>query len=263
MFTVGEPLPAPTLAATGKAPRVLTLSRYYPRREELAAGVLDGGAAYELADVGGWLATPDGPAQRRKHVYLIEAGSILNTAGGRTVAGCLVDVRPTYTSQNGRLTIRCTAMDLRSLCLWARRGNGDQTAQIYRLTITTLTPLHIGVGQVLRRDYDYAVHRGATWVIDNAKLADEIYASADGTRGHSLVAGRPAAEVLTPKDFRPDSPLFRYILQDEPQAQSTGAIIQEVTKNPWDQPYIPGSSLKGIPPYRLPGRSFPPAEAAV
>lgn len=76
------------------APRVMTLSRYNPTNDEIAAGVLSEGASYELIDVGGWLATPGGPAQRRKRVRMIEAGSVLVNA--IPITGQLVDVKPEY-----------------------------------------------------------------------------------------------------------------------------------------------------------------------
>jgi CRISPR-associated protein Csm4 len=98
-FTV-EPVPAPSLPPVAGAPRVVTLSRYNPTEEELKAGVLGEEASYELVDVGGWLISPDGPAQRRKRVRMIEAGSVLVQPQGVALTGRIVDVRPEY-EQNG------------------------------------------------------------------------------------------------------------------------------------------------------------------
>ncbi|MCZ7539281.1 MAG: type III-A CRISPR-associated RAMP protein Csm4 [Anaerolineae bacterium] len=89
-----EPTNPPDLLSPQHAPRVMTLSRYNPTEEELQAGVLGEGASYELVDVGGWLASPGGPAQRRKRVRMIEAGSIL--AAPVPVVGRIVDVCPEY-----------------------------------------------------------------------------------------------------------------------------------------------------------------------
>ncbi len=89
-----ERVAPPNLPSPQQAQRVMTLSRYNPTEEELQAGVLDAGASYELVDVGGWLASPDGPAQRRKRVRMIEAGSVL--AAPVPVVGRIVDVRPEY-----------------------------------------------------------------------------------------------------------------------------------------------------------------------
>lgn len=93
-FTVKNDLPVPKLPSTSGTSRVVTLSRYYPTPTEIKAGVLEGEAAYDLVKIGGWLATPTGPAQRRKSVYLVEAGSILNHTV--PISGALVDVRPDY-----------------------------------------------------------------------------------------------------------------------------------------------------------------------
>lgn len=79
-------------------PRVMTLSRYLPRPEELHANVLQGGASYELVTIGGWLASIGNPAQRRKRIRMIEVGSILDTPQGMPIIGQIVDVRPEYDS---------------------------------------------------------------------------------------------------------------------------------------------------------------------
>ncbi len=89
-----ESIAVPRLPDVAGAPRAMTLSRYNPTREELQAGVLGETASYELVDVGGWLASPDGPAQRRRRVRMIEAGSVLQHV--TEIVGRIVDVRPQY-----------------------------------------------------------------------------------------------------------------------------------------------------------------------
>src|ERR1700690_1187494 len=42
----------------------------------------------------------------------------------------------------------------------------------YDLTVTTLTPVHIGTGRVLLHGYDYAIHAKKTWVINQSALLD-------------------------------------------------------------------------------------------
>ncbi len=80
----------------------LTLSRYYPRFEEIEAGVLYGEhTAYTLVNVGGWMYSYGVASQRRRRVRMIEVGSVLN--GSKThILGQLVDVRPMY-ENNERL----------------------------------------------------------------------------------------------------------------------------------------------------------------
>ena len=114
--------------------------------------------------------------------------------------------------------------------------------EIWRVTIETLSPLHIGTGNTLRRGYDFDVHDGKTWVVNDETLAELLY----GYEGfESLVAGAPLRDLLSSDDFQADSVLFRYVMDGEPEAQSTNAEVREQIKDVWDRPYIPGSSLKG------------------
>ena len=85
---------APALPSADRTNHVMALSRYNPTPGEWEAGVLGAGASYELVDIGGWMAAPGLPAQRRKRVRLIEAGSVLVNTG--PVTGRIVDVRPEY-----------------------------------------------------------------------------------------------------------------------------------------------------------------------
>lgn len=114
----------------------------------------------------------------------------------------------------------------------------------YRLTITTLSPLHIGTGTILRQGYDYVVHGGKTWVFDADVLAETLYQE-DQHRFKQMADGCPAGDLIYPHEYKPDNPLFRYVLPGAVRAGSKGAELQEQLKDPWDRPYIPGSSLKG------------------
>ncbi len=115
---------------------------------------------------------------------------------------------------------------------------------VYQLTITTLSPLHIGTGNTLHQGYDYVTHQGQTWVFDADVLADMLYEQ-NPDDFQRMVQGAPAADLIRPGEYQPDSPLFRYIMRGEPRSKGRGAELQEQIKDPWDRPYIPGSSLKG------------------
>lgn len=95
-FTLHPLAALPELPPAARAPRVMTLSRYLPQDEEVAAGVLGPDAAYELVQVGGWLHSPDAAAQRRRRIRMIEAGSVLAQPAGTPLVGRMVDVRPVY-----------------------------------------------------------------------------------------------------------------------------------------------------------------------
>lgn len=114
---------------------------------------------------------------------------------------------------------------------------------VFDVSISLLTPLHIGSGKELLRDYDYVTHGGRTWVV-NADAFLEHLQRPDGSFDERIF-GLPAAELLTPQDFREDAGFFRYVLPGQPRAQGHGAVLREQYKDAFDRPYIPGSSLKG------------------
>jgi CRISPR-associated protein Csm5 len=111
---------------------------------------------------------------------------------------------------------------------------------IYDVQVSLLTPLHIGNGRELMNEYDYAIRNGKTWRIDERTLLDDI-----PLNDSRLKAARPPAEFLRSEDFKPDSPYFRYVLSGTPRSQAEGAVLREQIKNPFDRPYLPGSSVKG------------------
>lgn len=115
-------------------------------------------------------------------------------------------------------------------------------SQRYTLRLMTVSPLHIGSGRELLRDYDYAVHGGRTWRIDEDALLDATLGA--GELDAALLR-RPAAELLQPGDFSPGSDLFRYSVEGEARSQERGARLREQIKDAHDRPYLPGSSLKG------------------
>ncbi len=71
----------------------VTLSRYHPRAGELPA-VFEGSAArYQLASVAGYLHSPGIPSQRRRRLWLVAEGSVLNASPG-AVMGDVTNVGP-------------------------------------------------------------------------------------------------------------------------------------------------------------------------
>lgn len=115
---------------------------------------------------------------------------------------------------------------------------------IYDLTITLLTPLHIGDGDTLFGNFDFAIHNRQTWVIDPEGFAGSLL-DTDDQRFNQILSGTPLPQLLTPQDYDPASPMFRYVLPGVPHRGDTGVEIRSHIKNVYDQPYIPGSSLKG------------------
>ena len=116
--------------------------------------------------------------------------------------------------------------------------------RIYDLTITTLTPVHIGTGRVLLHEYDYAIHARKTWVINQSALLD-AQKDVENLKVAERLATIPPAQLLREPDFRPGSPFFRYVLQGQPCSSGEGIEIQEQFKDVFDGVYLPGSGVKG------------------
>jgi len=111
------------------------------------------------------------------------------------------------------------------------------------LKVTTLSPLHIGTGRELLHEYDYAVHNKQTWrlnedaILEAQDISDPSFAA--------VLAKTPPANLLRPQDYQISSRYFRYVIQGVPRSTAEGAQLREQIKNINDQPYLPGSSLKG------------------
>lgn len=113
----------------------------------------------------------------------------------------------------------------------------------YDVTLSLLTPMHIGNGRELLNEYDYAIHKGKTWRINEDALLDEQ--DVDDPRLAEQLARTKPKDLLNPADFHADSGLFRYVLEGTPRSEAEGAVLREQIKTPFDKPYLPGSSLKG------------------
>lgn len=107
------------------------------------------------------------------------------------------------------------------------------------VTVHVLTPLHIGTGRKLVRDYDFVARNGRTYRLREDQLAEGL-----STRDPKLteqLLRTPSGQLLKPDDLSADSPFVRYVLPGEPQGQE----FREAIKDIQDRPYLPGSSLKG------------------
>ena len=115
--------------------------------------------------------------------------------------------------------------------------------QTYDVTVTLLAPLHIGTGRDLLNRYDYAIHGGKTWRINEDALLDAQ--DVDDPHMADQLARTPPADLIQPAEFREGSAFFRYVMKGTPRSNATGAQLKEQIKDPYDRPYLPGSSLKG------------------
>ncbi|MCS7259675.1 MAG: type III-A CRISPR-associated RAMP protein Csm5 [Anaerolineae bacterium] len=121
--------------------------------------------------------------------------------------------------------------------------SGRDGYRIYRMTVRTLTPLHIGNGRELLNQYDYAIHGGHTWRINEAALLDAQLT--DDPRLADQLAETPPAQLLRAHDFDPQSRFFRYVIKGTPRSTAPGAVLREQLKDAYDRPYLPGTTVKG------------------
>ena len=120
------------LPGAASAKLAYLLSRYHPYSEELPEVLAAEGTAYQLDAVGGWLSSPDGPAQRRKRVLLVSEGSLVALSG--EWAGDVVDVTPAYTNPQGDLPHPVFRFGLALAAGWF--AEGEARCLITRFTIS-------------------------------------------------------------------------------------------------------------------------------
>ncbi|MER2600175.1 MAG: type III-A CRISPR-associated RAMP protein Csm5 [Caldilineales bacterium] len=118
---------------------------------------------------------------------------------------------------------------------------------IIALDIEVLSPLHIGTGKVLQRGYDYTLNKNRTWRINEEALFQEVYSRTSSNQKalNKLLQASPAEDLIEPDDYTQHPEFFRYHMPGQPRAEGKGAEMRECLKTSYDQPYIPGSSLKG------------------
>jgi CRISPR-associated protein Csm5 len=113
---------------------------------------------------------------------------------------------------------------------------------VYSCTITTITPLHIGDGGELRRDFDYVIKDKKTYRLNE----DEIIKAKIKQIEEKLKRGEcpPPGKLLNENDYS-NPRLFRYVLNNVPRSDKPDARLKSCIKDCFDVPYIPGSSIKG------------------
>ncbi len=107
------------------------------------------------------------------------------------------------------------------------------------IQIEVLSPVHVGDGQELLRDIDYVVHGGRTYVVHQEKLLEQFLS--DDDKFDDKLLGQPISQLLQHHDYE-NPELFRYILPGKPKNRP----IRSHVKTVYNQPYIPGSTIKGL-----------------
>lgn len=112
---------------------------------------------------------------------------------------------------------------------------------VYDVSVRTLTPLHIGDGDELKKDFDFAVANGRTYRLDEDAILREKEVEVKPDRYGNYP---PPQRLLAEADYE-NSAYFRYVLSGVPRSSRTDARVKSFIKDVQDRPYIPGSSLKG------------------
>lgn len=125
----------------------------------------------------------------------------------------------------------------------------------YQVTVTTLSPLHVGSGQRLREGFDFIEHDGYLWVADQSALLRAILEEAtleagDLAKAAERITGMTLYELqdkgwLRTEHFDPTRQLFHYQLPGSTTTKKKQGELHEQIKNVFGEPYLPGSSLKG------------------
>lgn len=115
----------------------------------------------------------------------------------------------------------------------------------YTLKLETITPVHIGDGNELRQSFDFipAKRNGRDITLrlnEDAILQQKPQALVPDRAGKYKTPG----ELLDEAD-KSNPALFRYSLDGKPRSEKLDARIRSCIKDVFDQPYVPGSSLKG------------------
>ena len=112
---------------------------------------------------------------------------------------------------------------------------------VYKVSLQTLSPVHIGDGNELRQGFDFMVRGNATYRLNEDAIlqAKENLVRPDRA-GHYPTPGA----LLSEADYERDG-YFRYILRGAARSGKMDARVKSFIKDVYDRPYIPGSSLKG------------------
>jgi len=120
----------------------------------------------------------------------------------------------------------------------------------YRITLTTLSPLHIGDGTELRQGFDFVVRQTTTTsggtLTQTCRLDEDSLLDAKASQIRPDRTGAyPVPGTLLSADDIQEGRFFRYVLRGRPRTSNVDGRLRSMMKDVYGVPYIPGSSLKG------------------
>lgn len=112
----------------------------------------------------------------------------------------------------------------------------------YQLQISLLSPIHIGKGEELRADFDF-IRLGNNTVRLNEDAILESFADRfkPDQRGNYPLPG----QILRQVNQETNPKYHRYLLRGATRSTQVDARLQACIKDVYDNPYLPGSSIKG------------------
>jgi CRISPR-associated protein Csm5 len=124
----------------------------------------------------------------------------------------------------------------------------------FDVTVTVLSPLHVGSGERLREGFDFTARGGWLHVADQSRLMSALLD--EMSQGRELLAtardltGKTLYELeergwLRDEHFDPARRLFAYRLQGRTSTTNKQGELHEQIKDVYRRPYLPGSTLKG------------------
>jgi len=113
--------------------------------------------------------------------------------------------------------------------------------RVLNVQLRTLTPLHIGTGNILMKDIDFVAEGKQTRRLDVDRILTELW---DESLSRRAAPPRPA-ELLENVPRAEWDQFTAYLAQGIVRASTSGSQLQEQIKTADFKPYIPGSSVKG------------------
>ena len=114
-----------------------------------------------------------------------------------------------------------------------------QLSRNYEVQIEILTPLHVGNGVVLKRDFEFVLQNGKTYRLNDSALLQAFW-PADAKQQEKIALTRPA-DLLGNTRLSHDDAYVLYAYNGSP---AMGEIREQI-KDVFGHAYVPGSSLKG------------------
>ena len=109
---------------------------------------------------------------------------------------------------------------------------------VYSVKLETLSPVHIGNGKTLKRDFDFVTHGNITYCLNVDLILREKEDQWKNNKGSYPLPGK----LLRADEYKNFS---RYTMRGIPRSVLSNAEVKSFIKDVYDYPYIPGSSLKG------------------